>query len=289
MTNIAHDLIYNKYIKSKEYERMSQVNVKGECKLYIIPIRSIIPNDYIFKKKYSAYDIKILSDSINKYGIIQPLIVRKISEEYYELITGYRRIQAAVNVGLYAVPCIVIKCTSKQAIMLSLADSIHCISSNSFELSKLYSNVINKQNLSIEELSLLTGKREADIQQILKLECFDSYERRLILYGNISDDAAVTIADIPSKKIRRSLLYQIYGKNIDHSGLLRLIEKNNIANKEISYKQKEIIIINDLRAFTNTISKAVDLMRKAGKDVVEERTETNNYIEYKIRINIRPQ
>jgi len=267
---------------------MSQVNVKGECKLYIIPIKSIKPNNYIIKKKYSVHDIKILSDSINKYGIIQPLIVRKISDECYELITGYRRIQAAVNVGLYAVPCIVVKCTSKQALMLSLADSIHCVSSDSFELSKIYSDVINKHNLTVEELSFLTGKRENYIKSLLKLNCYDSYERRLILYGNISDEAAVTIADIESKKLRRSLLYHIYGKDIDYSSLLRLIDKYR-AKKEIFNKPKEIIIINDLRAFTNTISKAVELMRRAGKDVVEERTETNNYIEYKIRINIKPQ
>ncbi|MBQ2604401.1 MAG: ParB/RepB/Spo0J family partition protein [Clostridia bacterium] len=262
---------------------MSQVYIKGECTISIIPIRSIDFGEYIPKRKYTADNIQYLCDSIKKNGVIEPLVVRRISDRDFELISGVRRLKAAVNAGLSAVPCIVLRCTAQQAVMIFLVDNMQRTSPDIFEQCDSFRYLISKYNKTVEEISLSTGISERRINDIIKLNCFDSFERKLISSGNISDEAAVIIANVSNKKVRRKLLSQIYGKDIERDSLIKLIDKYKLSDIH-SDKPKEIIVINDLRPFTNSISKAVELMRRAGKNVVEERTETNSYIEYRIRI-----
>ena len=124
------------------------LNLGNEKRIHDIPIVRIRPCRTQCRKDYSAQEMKELAQSIKVNGIIQPLTVRKVSREEYELISGERRLRAAVMCGSRKVPCIIINCTDSQADQLSLIEDLQRSGLSFFEEAKGIDRLMKTYNLS---------------------------------------------------------------------------------------------------------------------------------------------
>ncbi len=256
------------------------------CKKIIdIPIVSIRPCPTQARREFSGYELKCLAESIKQNGVIQPLTVRKISSIEYELIAGERRLRAAAMCGKKKVPCCVISCNDKQAGIYSLIENLQRCDLNIFEEADGINTLMAYYGLTQEETARKLGKNQSTIANKLRILRLSKEEREWILKAGLTERHARALLKIDDKVLRKIILSEIIEKNLNVTQAERYI---NAALNEKSLKksrtQTRRIVIKDIRIFENTINKAVKTMRLSGIDAVSNQSETDDFIEYTVKI-----
>ena len=141
------------------------------------------------RKIFDATALDTLCESISKYGIIQPLIVRKINDKY-EIVSGERRYRAAKKNGMSNVPALVGEFSDVECMELSLVENIQNKSLNPLEEGKAYKKIMDTSNMSIEELEKNTSVPKDTIQEKIKLLDLDKEVQKALLKNDISESHA---------------------------------------------------------------------------------------------------
>ena len=259
--------------------------IKNENKISDIPIIKIRPNKAQPRKVFNEEDLNALSQSITENGILQPLTVRKVSATEYELIAGERRLRASVMAGLRKVPCIVIKCSEKESAVYALLENLQRSDLGMFEEARGISRLIRRYGLTQQEAAVKLGKTQSTIANKLRLLRLTYEEQEWIENAELSERHARALLKLGDEGARREALSKIISEN------LNVQQSENIINLMLNSSPKNDkkqgfskAVIKDVRIFVNTINKAVDTMRLAGIDAKADKTDTDNFIEYTIRI-----
>lgn len=259
--------------------------IKNENKISDIPIIKIRPNKAQPRKVFNEEDLNALSQSITENGILQPLTVRKVSATEYELIAGERRLRASVMAGLRKVPCIVIKCSEKESAVYALLENLQRSDLGMFEEARGISRLIRRYGLTQQEAAVKLGKTQSTIANKLRLLRLTYEEQEWIENAGLSERHARALLKLGDEGARREALSKIISEN------LNVQQSENIINLMLNSSPKNDkkqgfskAVIKDVRIFVNTINKAIDTMRLAGIDAKADKTDTDNFIEYTIRI-----
>lgn len=118
-----------------------------------IPIESIAPNPYQPRKSFNNISLDELSESIKSYGVLQPINVRKIGENGYELIAGERRLRAAKLAGMKEIPAIVVEVVEQDSAVIALIENLQREDLNFLDEAEGYYNLIHDHGMTQEELS----------------------------------------------------------------------------------------------------------------------------------------
>lgn len=258
---------------------------KNENKISDIPIIKIRPNKAQPRKVFNEEDLNALSQSIAENGILQPLTVRKVSATEYELIAGERRLRASVMAGLRKVPCIVIKCSEKESAVFALLENLQRSDLGMFEEARGVSRLIRRYGLTQQEAAAKLGKTQSTIANKLRLLRLTYEEQEWIENAGLSERHARALLKLCDESARREALSKIISENLNVQQSENLI--NLMLNSSPKNNKKQGIskaVIKDVRIFVNTINKAIDTMRLAGIDAQSDKTDTDNFIEYTIRI-----
>lgn len=259
--------------------------LKNENKISDIPIIKIRPNKAQPRKVFNEEDLKALSQSIAENGILQPLTVRKVSATEYELIAGERRLRASVMAGLRKVPCIVIKCSEKESAVYALLENLQRSDLGMFEEARGVSRLIRRYGLTQQEAAVKLGKTQSTIANKLRLLRLTYEEQEWIENAGLSERHARALLKLGDEGARREALSKIISENLNvqqSENLINLMLSSSPKNNKKQGTSKAVI--KDVRIFVNTINKAIDTMRLAGIDAQSDKTDTDNFIEYTIRI-----
>lgn len=259
--------------------------LKNENKISDIPIIKIRPNKAQPRKVFNEEDLNALSQSIAENGILQPLTVRKVSATEYELIAGERRLRASLMAGLRKVPCIVIKCSEKESAVYALLENLQRSDLGMFEEARGVSRLIRRYGLTQQEAAVKLGKTQSTIANKLRLLRLTYEEQEWIENAGLSERHARALLKIGDEGARREALSKIISENLNvqqSENLINLMLNSSPKNKKKQGTSKAVI--KDVRIFVNTINKAIDTMRLAGIDAQSDKTDTDNFIEYTIRI-----
>ena len=259
--------------------------IKNENKISDIPIIKIRPNKAQPRKVFNEDDLNALSMSITENGILQPLTVRKVSATEYELIAGERRLRASVMAGLRKVPCIVIKCSEKESAVYALLENLQRSDLGMFEEARGVSRLIRRYGLTQQEAAVKLGKTQSTIANKLRLLRLTYEEQEWIENAGLSERHARALLKLGDEGARREALSKIISENLNvqqaENYINLLLNSNPKDEKKQGFSKA---VIKDVRIFVNTINKAVDTMRLAGIDAQADKTDTENFIEYTIRI-----
>ena len=259
--------------------------LKNENKISDIPIIKIRPNKAQPRKVFNEEDLNALSQSIAENGILQPLTVRKVSATEYELIAGERRLRASVMAGLWKVPCIVIKCSEKESAVYALLENLQRSDLGMFEEARGVSRLIRRYGLTQQEAAVKLGKTQSTIANKLRLLRLTYEEQEWIENAGLSERHARALLKLGDEGARREALSKIISENLNvqqSENLINLMLNSSPKNNKKQGTSKAVI--KDVRIFVNTINKAIDTMRLAGIDAQSDKTDTDNFIEYTIRI-----
>lgn len=134
-----------------------------------LDIRDLRPNPYQPRQEFNAEKLNELADSIQEHGIIQPLIVRKSRVRGYEIVAGERRFRAALQVGLSMVPAVVRDFSDVQLMEIAIIENLQREDLNAIEISEAYQNLMDKCELTQEELAKRVGQSRSHVANMLRL------------------------------------------------------------------------------------------------------------------------
>lgn len=261
---------------------------RDDNKVLLLPIISIRPNKTQPRKNFDEQDLKSLSQSIVQNGILQPLTVRRINSTEYELIAGERRLRAAIMAGITKVPCVVIKCSDKDSAVYALIENIQRKDLGMFEQARGVARLIRKYGLTQEQAAISLGKKQSTIANKLRLLKLTFEEQEWIISASLSERHARALLRIEDESVRREVLSRIISDNMNvnqtEAFITDILLKRTPILKEQPKKRERKIVVKDVRIFVNTINKAVDTMRMSGINATSSKNETDEYIEYTVKI-----
>ena len=258
---------------------------KEENRVLDIPTIQIRPNKTQPRKSFDEDELRLLAQSIATNGILQPLTVRRISQSEYELVAGERRLRAAILAGIAKVPCVLIKCSDKESAIFALLENIQRADLNMFEEARGISRLIRKFGLTQDEAAAKLGKKQSTVANKLRLLKLSMEEQDWILQAGLSERHARALLRIDEEEIRKEVLSRIVAESLSAKDtedlVVRILCRTTVTDTP---KQEKKFIVRDVRIFVNTINKAVDTMRLSGINAVAKKLETDNYIEYTVKI-----
>lgn len=262
------------------------LQVGRENKVLNIATIQIRPNRTQPRRSFDEAELRSLSRSIVENGILQPLVVRRINNTEFELIAGERRLRAAVMAGLSKVPCVVHKCGDKDSALLALIENLQRTDLNMFEEARGIARLIRKYGLTQEQAAIKLGKKQSTIANKLRLLRLGFEEQEWILSANLSERHARTLLRINDEGLRREILSRIITDGLSVSEAENLVTEALMQKPQDAPEKKpdRKMAIKDVRIFVNTINKAVDTMRLSGINAISRRSETDDYIEYTVKI-----
>ena len=207
-------------------------NTKNTNNINKIDISKISPNKQQPRKNFEDQEIKELSNSIKNQGLIQPIVVREIENNEYEIIAGERRWRACQLAGLHSVECVVMSISEESVYELALVENIQRQNLNVVEEAKAYKNLIRINNLKNEDLAKKLGKSSSHISNLIRILELDDEIHQMIIDGKISMGHARALIGVPNAVERAK---EIFEKKLS----VRDVEKSTSKYKQTRKKQTE--------------------------------------------------
>ena len=245
---------------------------------YIEPAK-ITPCPYQTRYTYNRENMQQLIDSVKLNGILQPLTATKC-DGGYQLISGHRRLFAATILKLEKVPVIVVEKTAEEIAVLCAVENMHREDLNFFEQAAAIKLLIDQLGLTQQQAGERLCISQSAVANKLKLLQFDKAVMDTIIKNGLTERHARALARLEKEKQPKALEY-IIKHSLNVSETDRYIENLLTPQKA---KRKTVIHIRDIRIFTNTVNKAVKLMKSAGFAAKVEQNITDTVAEYKIVI-----
>ena len=178
-----------------------------------IKINLIEPNKSQPRKQFDEEALQELSDSIKKYGVLEPLIVTK-KGDYYEIIAGERRWRAARMAGIKEVPVVIRDYTDKEIMEISLIENIQREDLNPIEEAEAYEALISEYNLKQEEVAERVSKSRSTITNSLRLLKLCEDVRQMVMYNMISTGHARALIPIEDPKLQYETAAIVYDQKL---------------------------------------------------------------------------
>lgn len=253
-----------------------------------IPIDAIRPNPYQPRKEFNKKSLEELSQSIKSYGVIQPISVRKISEDKYELIAGERRLRASEMAELKEVPALVVEYRDKESAIIALIENLQREDLNFIEEAEGYYNLINDHNFTQQELAEKIGKSQSTIANKLRLLKLPPDIQKALVENDLTERHGRALLKLPDDETRRLVLEKVISKSLNVSSTEELVEDilENLRQKdEEEEKPKQSIksLIN-VRIYLNTIKKAYKAIKEYGIDAQYKEQDKGDFYEVVIKL-----
>lgn len=174
-----------------------------------LSIDKIETNPFQPRTEFNQLSIEELSKSIQEQGIIQPITVRKLGYDKYQLISGERRFRAAKLSGLTEIPTFIRVANDEQMLELSLVENIHREDLNAIEIAISYHRLIEECNLTQEKLSDKIGKNRTTISNYMRLLRLPVEVQIALKENQISMGHARTLINIPDDETKLRILKRI--------------------------------------------------------------------------------
>ena len=260
---------------------MKQQRVKSTAEIYNIPQTMIVPNPNQPRKRFDYDELENLAQSIRENGILQPITVRKREDKKYELVSGERRLRAARLVGMVKIPSIVINIDDKNSAMFSIIENLQRQSLNFFEEAEAIEKLVGEYAMSREEVAQKLGLAPSTVSNKLRILRLPEEMRFELARAGLTESHARALLMLEDDNQRARALSIIVDRHLNVAESERMI--NQMINRN-NRSRNPLRGIRDIRLFINTLNHAVDTIRRAGVEADAARSETEEYIEYVVRI-----
>ncbi len=234
--------------------RSTEVADNIESRVFELGVDQIEPNKNQPRRTFNEQSLSELADSIREFGIIQPIIVRRLNgEERYEIITGERRFRAAKQVGLTSIPAIInVNIDDTSSLVMALIENIHRENLSPIEQAHTYKQLLDEFNITHEDLSKKVGKSRATITNSIRILNLPVSVQKLIDEGKVTTGHAKVLVSL-KKADDQLLIAELIIKN-DLS--VREVEKivNLKNNPPVKKQPEDIVQLTKLPAVSQKIS-----------------------------------
>ena len=224
-----------------------------------IDIDKIETNPFQPRTDFDENALGELAESIKNQGVIQPVTVRKMGYDKYQLISGERRLRASKLAGLKTIPVFIRVANDEQMLEMALIENIHRENLNAIEVAISYQRLIEECKLTQDQLSEKIGKDRSTVANFLRLLKLPAEIQIAIRDGFITMGHAKAIINIEDKTKQLIILKRI----IDEDLSVRQVE--TLVRQKPAKKQKNVLP-ESFKTQANTLSKALNMGVKVNRD-----------------------
>lgn len=233
-----------------------------------LKITEVEPNRNQPRKNFDEEALEELSESIKRYGVIQPIIVVK-KDDYYEIVAGERRWRASKKAGLKEIPAIVRKGNERENKEIALIENVQREDLNAYEKALGIKELMDEYGLTQQEVSEILGKSRSSIANTVRILNLDERVLEFVKQGKLAEGHARTLLAIEDNDKQFAMAV----KMIEKGATVRDFEKNVNYKKKIKKKNEKYDAIfqdieNSFQGFFGTKVKLEPGKRK-GKIVIE--------------------
>jgi ParB family transcriptional regulator, chromosome partitioning protein len=218
-----------------------------------------------------------LSGSIKEHGVVQPIIVRKLDDNY-QIVAGERRWRAARLAGLKTVPVVVKDYSNVQVMEIALIENLQRQDLNSIEEALAYKSLIEEHDMTQEEISEKIGKSRSAIANTLRLLNLPEEIRNMVVHGKISAGHARALLAVGDKKKQMEIAQKIIDQQLNVRDIEKLVlQKDKTKEKKENTKDVEIVELEE--QLKKTFATKVSIVHKKNKGKIEIEYYSNDDLE----------
>ena len=230
-----------------------------------IDIDLIETNPFQPRTEFDETALRELAQSIKEQGVIQPVTVRKLGYNKYQLISGERRLRASKLAGLTKIPVFIRVANDEQMLELALIENIHRENLNAIEVAISYQRLIDECNMTQEEVSVKVGKSRSAVANFLRLLKLPAEVQIAIRDGHITMGHARALINITDKEQQLKLLQQIIEGEMNVRQTEELAEKAK--NPEAKERKQTNFIPEHFKSKIKKLSQTLNTKVKVTRNV----------------------
>lgn len=233
---------------------ISDASVLGSVAL--LPISAIEANPFNPRTHFEEEALKELADSIGTHGIIQPITVRKLGRDKYQLISGERRFKASQMAGLTEIPAYIRVANDQTMLEMALVENIQRQDLNAIEIALSYQRLIKECNLTQEQLAKQISKSRTSITNHLRLLKLPAQIQLAVKEDQISMGHARALVGIDDDVFQLKLFQKVVAEKLSVRDLEKIIRDDKSKSTEVKKVEKPTIS-SQQSEFANTLSDKV--------------------------------
>ena len=250
-----------------------------------IDVNKIISNKNQPRKIFDEKALEELSESIKNYGIIQPITVRKIYDDIYEIVAGERRYKAVKMLKMETVPAVIIEAKEEESAAMSLIENLQREDLDFIEEAMAFERLISEFGLNQTQLAQKLGKSQSAVANKLRILKLPQSIIEKLREGKLTERHGRALLKIEDEEILHSIVDKIIKKDLNVSETEKLV--NSIA-EDLNVKKKRdrryVRNFINYKIYVNTIKNAYNEIVKTGIEAKFEQNESDEYIEIKVKI-----
>ena len=219
--------------------------MQADRKVVELDINDVLPNRFQPRIKFNESSIQELSESIKRYGVIQPIVVRKIGDKY-EIIAGERRYKASVLAEKTSIPAIICDLNDKDSVEIALIENVQREDLTPIEKAISYKKILDMGYMNQDDLAVKVGKSQSSIANTLRLLGLAEEVQEALLESKISERHARSLLKLKDEKKQVEMLNKIIEQR------LTVRRTDEEIEKMIDLKKDKPITIMDEDVSTQT-------------------------------------
>ncbi|NMS90757.1 ParB/RepB/Spo0J family partition protein [Clostridioides difficile] len=266
--------------KSKRSNRLGRglsaliPEIKGETsekEIINIEIDKIYPNEVQPRKQFDEEKIKVLSDSIKNYGVLQPIVVKMDENDKYMIIAGERRFRASKLANKSQIPAIIKDIDMKDIMEIALIENLQREDLNSIEEALAYKSLIEHYNVTQEEISEAVGKSRPHITNTLRLLNLGQDVIDMIDSGRITAGHGKALLRIVDKDLQLQIANKIEEEELSVREVENIAKKISENKEEVPKKSKpkDVFILDVEDRLRNIFGTKVNISKGKKKGKIE--------------------
>jgi len=203
-----------------------------------IEISKITLNPFQPRSAFNKEKLEELINSIKNIGLIQPITIKKLSKNKFQLISGERRLRAFKQLKINKIPCYIRKANDQESLEMALVENIHRQDLDAIEIAISYKRLIEEIKLTQDELSDKIGKKRSTVSNYLRLLKLNPIVQSGIKDGFISMGHGRAMINIDDEKTQISIYEKIISKNLSVRNTEKLIK--SLKNPDQKKKKNKV-------------------------------------------------
>ena len=258
-----------------------------------IPIDAIRPNPYQPRRVFAQDALEELCASIKQYGLLQPISVRKLGSDSFELIAGERRLRACRMAGMKFIDAIIFSTYEQDSAVIAMMENLQRENLHYMEEAEGYQNLIRDHGLSQDELARRLGKNQSTIANKMRILKLPMAVKRMLLQYSLTERHARALLRLHDEEMQMHVIQIIVQQNLNVKATEDLLERTISRMYGIEKEEEEQSrtrpskisgFVRDTRLFVNSLRTVVQQMADAGLNPKLESRDKEEGMEIKIWI-----
>jgi ParB family chromosome partitioning protein len=233
-----------------------------------LPLEKVKEGKHQPRKELNPHELRELTQSIKEKGLIQPIVVRKLEDQTYEIVAGARRFQAAKSLGLKEIPTLIKDLNDKDSFILAITENLQRKDLNPLEEAMAFKKLMDEFEFTLEEVGKFLGKDKSSVANTLRLLKLPADIQDALRRNIITRTQARTILSVVDQEQQRKLFHKMLQEGLSVRELERRVRK--ISPKKRKRGDPFVLDMEErLQKLLGTKVRIVNKKNNSGKIIIE--------------------